>query len=215
MTEPQPQQPATKPEGRKVGFLLGLGIFFIPYIFSWFTLRKGHTTVSRGIAFAWMGLVIISLASRDNKNPPSSMTGSMAAQQPAQARRAAKQEEAGQPQEEIRWLTQSCSDIATQWGLQSGLTELQKKALWEKAAVAGMHFKWPLKVTSVDSTLGNVTAQFKCQNSKALVSDIILNVNNDDLALKLTKNKTYTVHGTLRDWGNFVGLQGDLVEITE
>ena len=120
MMEPQPQQPATKPEGRKVGFLLGLGIFFIPYIFSWFTLRKGHTTVSRAIAFAWTGLVlIIGLASPDKKNPPSSMTGSMAAQQPAQAQPAAKQEEPAPAQEEIRWLTQSCSDIATQWGLQT------------------------------------------------------------------------------------------------
>ena len=39
---------------RKVGIGLGAGILFLPYIFSWFTLRKGHTKKAKVIAFAWL-----------------------------------------------------------------------------------------------------------------------------------------------------------------
>ncbi len=41
---------------RSVGVLLGIGIFFIPYIFAWFTLREGHSSVARWVAFIWLGL---------------------------------------------------------------------------------------------------------------------------------------------------------------
>lgn len=44
---------------RKVSLLLGIGIFFMPYIFSWFTLREGHSTFSRIVSFAWLIFLII------------------------------------------------------------------------------------------------------------------------------------------------------------
>lgn len=44
---------------RKVGVLLGAGILLVPYVFSWFTLRKGHSTKSRIISFSWLGLLIL------------------------------------------------------------------------------------------------------------------------------------------------------------
>jgi hypothetical protein len=47
---------------RKVGFWLAVGIIFLPWIFSWFTLRKGHSTLSRVLAMAWVGVVIIGMA---------------------------------------------------------------------------------------------------------------------------------------------------------
>src|SRR5690606_2927644 len=40
-----PPPPPPPPQERKVGILLGLGVFFFPWIFSWFTLRKGHSTL--------------------------------------------------------------------------------------------------------------------------------------------------------------------------
>ena len=47
---------------RKVGFWLAIGILIMPYIFAWFTLRKGHSVLSRIVSFLWMGcsLFIIS-----------------------------------------------------------------------------------------------------------------------------------------------------------
>lgn len=44
---------------RKVSLLLGIGIFFMPYIFTWFTLREGHSTFSRIVSFVWLIFFII------------------------------------------------------------------------------------------------------------------------------------------------------------
>ncbi len=56
---------------REVGPLLGLGIFFVPQLFSWFTLRSGHSKLARGLAFGWLGfLVLIALAARQLEVPP-------------------------------------------------------------------------------------------------------------------------------------------------
>lgn len=61
MTGAGPQTQKKEDEHRKVGILLGLGIFFIPFIFSWFTLRKGHSTLSKVLAFVWLGVVFLSV----------------------------------------------------------------------------------------------------------------------------------------------------------
>ena len=47
---------------KKVGFLLFIGIFFMPYIFSWFTLKKGRSTLSKVLSFGWMAIFILSMA---------------------------------------------------------------------------------------------------------------------------------------------------------
>lgn len=64
---PPQQQPAT----RKVSILLGLGIFFFPLIFAWFTLRSGHTTFSRVVSFSWL---VLSLLIMMGTSPSSSTT---------------------------------------------------------------------------------------------------------------------------------------------
>lgn len=48
---------------RKVGFLLGIGILFMPYLFAWFTLRRGHSTTSRILSFGWLGFMLFSISS--------------------------------------------------------------------------------------------------------------------------------------------------------
>lgn len=50
-------------DSRKVSVLLGLGIFFLPYIFSWFTLRQGYTTLARVVSFGWMIILILMMKS--------------------------------------------------------------------------------------------------------------------------------------------------------
>jgi hypothetical protein len=42
--------PAQETPTRRVGFLLGLGILLMPYIFSWFTLGKGYSSRVRFVA---------------------------------------------------------------------------------------------------------------------------------------------------------------------
>lgn len=46
---------------RKVSLLLGLGILLIPFVFSWFTLRRGYSLTARGISFLWFALIFVSL----------------------------------------------------------------------------------------------------------------------------------------------------------
>jgi len=41
-------------EQRKVSRGLGIGIFLIPLVFSWFTLRKGHSSLARIVSLAWL-----------------------------------------------------------------------------------------------------------------------------------------------------------------
>lgn len=47
------------PSGRKVGAVLGIGIFLLPVIFVWFLLRRGYSPVARIVGFAWLALVLI------------------------------------------------------------------------------------------------------------------------------------------------------------
>jgi len=49
----------TAPTKRNVGFLLGLGILFIPFVFAWFLLRKGHSLLARIIGFGWLVLGLL------------------------------------------------------------------------------------------------------------------------------------------------------------
>ena len=62
---------------KRVGILLAIGIFFLPVIFSWFTLRKGHTTKAKVISFLWMGMCfagIIGSQGENKSNNASSIT---------------------------------------------------------------------------------------------------------------------------------------------
>jgi hypothetical protein len=58
----------TKNENRSVSFKLGIGIFFMPIIFAWWTLRNGHSKKARIISFVWMIVTIITMISDSNKN---------------------------------------------------------------------------------------------------------------------------------------------------
>ncbi|WP_413472336.1 WYL domain-containing protein [Shewanella baltica] len=57
-----------EPSNRKISLLLGFGIFFIPVIFSWVTLKKGYSTKARIISFVWLSVFgILTLLSDDKK----------------------------------------------------------------------------------------------------------------------------------------------------
>lgn len=49
---------AATQEGRKVGIGLMVGIALLPAIFAWFTLRRGHSTVARIVAFLWLAIAL-------------------------------------------------------------------------------------------------------------------------------------------------------------
>lgn len=68
--------PATESAKRKVGFMLGLGIFFLPIVFAWFLLRDGHTKRARIIGFVWLALACLVAINRSNEAPQTESTTS-------------------------------------------------------------------------------------------------------------------------------------------
>lgn len=44
---------------RQVGFLLGIGILCLPFIFVWFLLKPGYTTFARVVGFGWLALAVL------------------------------------------------------------------------------------------------------------------------------------------------------------
>jgi hypothetical protein len=55
---------------RKVGILLFIGIVFLPIIFAWLLLRKGHTTLARVLGFGWLLIFFFWLPNRDQQRTP-------------------------------------------------------------------------------------------------------------------------------------------------
>lgn len=55
----QHPEPDASTPSRRVSFRLGIGIFFIPYIFAWFTLRKGYSTQARAVSLGWAGFLLV------------------------------------------------------------------------------------------------------------------------------------------------------------
>ncbi|HEX8382452.1 MAG TPA: hypothetical protein VF592_03655 [Sphingomonas sp.] len=58
------------PRRRKVSLPLGFGIIFLPVIFAWFTLRKGHSTKARVLGLGWMVLFSVFAASPRKSSMP-------------------------------------------------------------------------------------------------------------------------------------------------
>jgi len=57
------------PPTRSIGLMLGLGIIFVPFIFGWCTLRRGHTLASRVLAFGWMIVVVVAIGADQQSSP--------------------------------------------------------------------------------------------------------------------------------------------------
>lgn len=68
------------PVNRPVSFLLGIGIFLVPIIFSWFTLRRGHSALSRIFSFSWLLLSLALINAGDEIRPISASNTSVPAQ---------------------------------------------------------------------------------------------------------------------------------------
>ena len=57
-TQAPPSLPFMPKFERKVSILLDIGIFLMPYIFAWFTLREGYSKPVRFISFGWLLLLV-------------------------------------------------------------------------------------------------------------------------------------------------------------
>ncbi|WP_444922855.1 hypothetical protein ACJJH9_11695 [Microbulbifer sp. DLAB2-AF] len=60
---------------KTANFFLGVGIFLLPIIFSWFTLRKGYSALARGLSFTWLILCIVFVSLSDGTEYETSSGG--------------------------------------------------------------------------------------------------------------------------------------------
>ena len=58
----------------KMSALLGAGILSMPYIFAWFTLRKGYSTKTRTITCVWLAIVGSYLLNAMHRGPEAAKT---------------------------------------------------------------------------------------------------------------------------------------------
>lgn len=119
---------------------------------------------------------------------------------------------AAQPTAEpMTFVSESCLDLATKFGVESKLSDLQKEELWPR--YKGKNFKWQLKVTEVSSDMfGGFTVQYKCSpKSPSFVQDIQLKYEDGSksFVMGLQKDSSYEIKGTLGSTSTLLGMTGD------
>ncbi|WP_421534524.1 OB-fold protein [Pseudomonas marginalis] len=85
---------AAQPVTKSVGFGFALGIFFLPWIFSWFLLGRGYSSKARVIGIGWLALSAYLFFAARGTTPPTVSTSStpskpVVSQQEARASRIA------------------------------------------------------------------------------------------------------------------------------
>jgi hypothetical protein len=73
---------------RSVGLALGAGIFLIPLVFAWFTLRNGYSRTAKVVSFAWLAISLVLIGvqgGQENAPANSADSGAKAVEQVAQA----------------------------------------------------------------------------------------------------------------------------------
>lgn len=58
-------------DSKSIGWLLGMAIFSMPFLFSWLTLRKGYSNLAKITSFCWLGFFVFAILSQDNSSPSS------------------------------------------------------------------------------------------------------------------------------------------------
>lgn len=180
-------------EKRHFSFLLGVGILFLPYIFAWFTLRKGYSTRARVIAFVWLGFALITFMKKEDR-PRNTI-----------AETHLEQEVKTQP------ISESCLKVSGIFGAASNLSDLQKEELWP--SFKGRRFDWKVSVTEVskESFGDGFTVQYKCAGSSALIQDVMITypASAKSEVLGLKKGGSYKISGKLTAYNSLLGLTAE------
>jgi hypothetical protein len=79
-------------EKRQVSFKLGAGIFFLPIVFAWWTLRDGYSKTTRIISFVWMAITIIAIVGEGDEGKGNQTPSEQIDSKPAET--AAREEKA-------------------------------------------------------------------------------------------------------------------------
>ena len=200
-------KPESSEQAKTVSFLLGLGIFFMPYIFSWFTLRKGYSTKAKAISFIWLAVLMLPIMFGGKKSDTGS--SSMDLKKVADSSSvSAAENNAPEPA-----LKESCLKVTRYFDAQSKLSDLQKDQLW-KDEYDNKVFEWSLEVVEVSAgVFSGFTVQFKCVGSNSFIQDVQLSYPKEakNLVMQMVKGSTYKVKGRLKTQSTLLGLGGDAI----
>ena len=193
------QQAEDKIENKKVGILLAFGILILPWIFSWFTLRKGYSTTAKVIAFSWMVLFLGWFKqSGQNSSHNEHSSNSVGKIDP----------------QKVEYIKESCLAVSEKFGASSPLSDIQRKESWKD--YRGKAFEWNMQVGEVhERTFGSgYNVQFKCRGSNSFISDVTVSYPQSDknMVLQLQKGSVYNVKGILSDYSSLLGLTADFLE---
>lgn len=102
------------PQKRKMSFLLGLGIFLIPIIFAWFTLRQGYSTLARAVSFIWLILTLAVAFAPSSNTSNTSTNYAESASVEANTAQASSNEQSEQPTAPVEQAPQAIQVSANQ-----------------------------------------------------------------------------------------------------
>ena len=127
-----------------------------------------------------IGIFVLSVMSSKKSEHSTSSAQSSPAGRSAPAKAAEAQ---------ISNVTESCVQLATNFGTDSKLSDLQKEEMWKQ--YAGKGFQWDLEITEVSSgTFGGFHVQAKCApKSPSLIQDIQIAYDDDAKGFVMTLQK--------------------------
>lgn len=199
-TIPELYQPQTPLQSglRTVGLTLGIGIFLVPYVFSWFTLRRGYTKNAKIIAFLWLGIMCLGAISGTNQN----------------SRQGFRQTSVtGIPRNDEVINGPNWPEVDSIYNLQSNTTNVQKEKAWVN--FKGKRIWWVGTVSEIsEGMLGGYTLQIK-MNEDTFTSDLIIKLRRSEKAKaqRYSKGDEISFTGRLVSWGTILPISLDDGEI--
>jgi hypothetical protein len=203
---PPPQQPPPS-KWYHGAFFIALSILFcfpMGLALLW-TAPRASKGAKIGGTVAVGVLVLIALGSNKGDRTSTSGTGATFAAAGPQAGNAPATEAP------LVYVTEPCLKLATTFGTDSKLSDLQKEELWKQ--YEGKAFQWDLEITEVSSgVLSGFQVQAKCApESPSLIQDVQISYDGDakPLVMQLQKGKVYKLKGKLTHSSSLLGMGAD------
>ena len=106
----------------------------------------------------------------------------------------------------LSYVMESCVELSDKFGLRTKLSDIQRKELWKN--YEGKAFEWVLKVEQISEVDDGFSVRFKCENSNAFYSDMIMTYpqNAKDMLLQMNREASYKIKGLLKNYSVVYGL---------
>ncbi|MCA1807396.1 MAG: sel1 repeat family protein [Actinobacteria bacterium] len=112
----------------------------------------------------------------------------------------------------LTFVSDSCFDLSTKFGVESKLSEVQKDEAWK--GYRGKAFDWQLKIVDVSAlpVVGGFLVQAKCSpRSPSLIADLQLKYGSDvkPFVMQLQVGSSIKLQGTFTETSTLFGLTAD------